>query len=573
MGPDRLPHCPFTPIGHTVGAVVEHLRFTFRGTGSVPLDERDPVIKYQTTGHLKTLETVTPSSSLPTRCGYRGISAGMAYPPLTFGLAMALAGTFPPAAFAQAQSTTVPASAATDGGFFGRLVQAYEDDFNRTLADPDAPPTRRPAPYPAQPLTSPPYPYADWTFGGSEVIGASLPNQVDSPLTTALWGGAGGQTLKDAGIQIYGWLNPGANVSTSSFRKNGNAPGGYDFAPNSVVLDQAALYVERVPDTVQRDHLDWGFRVSSLYGTDYRYVTARGVLSDQLLVRDRRYGLDFPMFYGEIYLPRVAQGMMIRVGRSISLPDIEAQLAPDNYMYSHSLLYTFDPFTIFGITASVQLTNNWMVQATLSSGNDIAPWVRHDPGAQPSATLCLRWNSEDSYNNVYACANNFNNGRWGYNNMQQPVVTYYHKFNEKWHVAWESYNMYQRDTPNSLNPNQPMGLPYPGYPAVNGPSGAYCSRAAYCTSKEYATLAYLNYQFAPMDNLTFRGEFFNDLNGQRTGFKTPYVETSVGVQHWFSPTIVMRPELTFYHATKATPFNNGAKRSEFIAATDLVWHF
>jgi hypothetical protein len=30
------------------------------------------------------------------------------------------------------------------------------------------------------------------------------------------------------------------------------------------------LYIERLPDTVQNDHFDWGF----LYSVDYRYTTA-----------------------------------------------------------------------------------------------------------------------------------------------------------------------------------------------------------------------------------------------------------------------------------------------------------
>jgi hypothetical protein len=94
---------------------------------------------------------------------------------------------------------------------------------------------------------------------------------VDSPLTAALWGLPGGNKLKDAGIQVYGWLNPGVNVSTSCGHKNGNAPSGYDYIPNAIEPNQAALYIERVPDTGQRDHMEWGFKISALYGAHYRY--------------------------------------------------------------------------------------------------------------------------------------------------------------------------------------------------------------------------------------------------------------------------------------------------------------
>lgn len=35
---------------------------------------------------------------------------------------------------------------------------------------------------------------------------------------------------------------------------------GYNIFPNRLDLDQAVIYLERVPDTVQTDHIDWGFR-------------------------------------------------------------------------------------------------------------------------------------------------------------------------------------------------------------------------------------------------------------------------------------------------------------------------
>jgi hypothetical protein len=34
---------------------------------------------------------------------------------------------------------------------------------------------------------------------------------------------------------------------------------------------------------VQNDHFDWGFRVTQLYGVDYRFTTANGYFSQQLL--------------------------------------------------------------------------------------------------------------------------------------------------------------------------------------------------------------------------------------------------------------------------------------------------
>ncbi|WP_164146277.1 outer membrane beta-barrel protein, partial [Serratia marcescens] len=84
--------------------------------------------------------------------------------------------------------------------------------------------------------------------------------------------------------------------------------------------------------TVQKDHIDWGFRIAPMFGTNYRYTAAYGLFSGQLLQRNSPYGYDIPMAYGELFIPQIAEGLLLRFGRFISLPDIEAQLAPNNYM-------------------------------------------------------------------------------------------------------------------------------------------------------------------------------------------------------------------------------------------------
>src|SRR5208337_4852335 len=99
------------------------------------------------------------------------------------------------------------------------------------------------------------------------------------------------------------------------------------YTPNLVQLDQAVIYVERVPDEVQQDHIDWGFRVSGIYGENYRFSVGYGPFSDQLVYHNHFAGFDMPMVYGDLYIPGLAEGVTLRFGRYISVPDIEAQLA------------------------------------------------------------------------------------------------------------------------------------------------------------------------------------------------------------------------------------------------------
>jgi hypothetical protein len=64
--------------------------------------------------------------------------------------------------------------------------------------------------------------------------------------------------------------------------------------------------------------------------------------------------------------------MNIRLGRFISVPGIEAQLAPNNYIFSHSLLYAIDPFTDTGLIATVKVNDQWLVQLGITDGHDVA---------------------------------------------------------------------------------------------------------------------------------------------------------------------------------------------------------
>jgi len=338
--------------------------------------------------------------------------------------------------------------------FMERLVNYYRLEWGHEAApsDPKAPPGRR-AYWPATPEAIPPYPFTEWPYGGSTSLGVTRPSSVDSPLMVALSNTSAGQWMNDNHIQVYGWVDPGGNLSTNTVR-GGNAPAAYGYNPNTVQLDQAVIYFERLPDTVQKDHVDWGFRIAPIYGENYRYTTAYGLWSSQLLNQNANNGFDIPMAYGEVFVPQVMEGLMIRFGRYISIPDIEAQLAPNNYMYSHSMTYTFDNYTNTGVQFTLAATKNWMFQAGVNVGTESLPWhvgqnitnpfpnavfsgttMAKDPGAQPSGTVGIRYTTDSGNDDINLVANGINNGTWGYNNLQWYGLTYYHKFNDQWHIS------------------------------------------------------------------------------------------------------------------------------------------
>jgi hypothetical protein len=492
---------------------------------------------------------------------------------------------------------------------FGRMFNYYRLEYGESGAptDPNAPPSRRDG-WPATPESTPPMPFTEWPYGGTQNLGTTRPSNADSPLMVGIANTSIGHWMNDNNLQLYGWVDGGFNVSSNSQKPGGNFPVAYAYTPNTAQLDQAVLYFERVPDTVQKDHIDWGFRFSVIYGENYRYTTALGIASYQLLKQNNVNGYDFPMAYFELYVPQIGEGGTdIRIGRFISVPDIEAQLAPNNYMYTHSLTYSYDNYTNEGIQFTTGVTKNLFLQLGVTAGTEAAIWqvgerianpdpnplfpgktMLKNPGAVPSITGCVRYDSDSGNDDINVCADAINSGTWGYNNLQWYGFTYYHKFNDEWHVSSEMYDLYQNHVPNALNPIAAAavasgGTPFsPQYIPFNAPGLATCSNASElsCTASALGVVSYINYSPDKLDNISFRPEFYDDMQGQRTGVKTRYIDFSLGWQHWLSPQIEFRPEIGWYESLNAKAFNGDSnagipptKNTTLIGASDVILHF
>jgi hypothetical protein len=498
---------------------------------------------------------------------------------------------------------------------FGRMWNYYKLEWGQSgpPADPNAPPSQTPG-FPRIPGTTPPLAYTDWPTGAMETIGDTLPNGADSPFMVAIANTSLGQWMQEWHLQLYGWINGGFNISSNQTQPAGNGPIGYTYTPNTAQLDQAVLYLDRWVDTVQTDHFDWGFRISGLYGENYRYTNSFGIGSYQFNGKNNINGWDPVMEYADFYWPQpfnhLVEGLEIRVGRYISIPDIEAQLAPNNLTYTHSLTYTWDNYTNTGIVSSWQVTPNLMIQAGITDGtetpiwhwgdtipnlmpnNPLYPGTRYnkDPGNQPSATFCVQYKWNNGWDTLYPCMDGLNDGSWGYNNVQWHGFTYYHRFNEQWHNDFESYYISENGVPNLRNPTalaifQGGGTPFsPQNVPFNAPNLAYCGNSSElkCDVHAIGVLDYINYTPDPLNNFTWRTEWYDDPDGWRTGTggRTQYYDIGLSWQHWFSPQIEVRPEITYWRSSGTAAFNGNPERgiaptkkntAEF--ASDLIFHF
>ena len=323
---------------------------------------------------------------------------------------------------------------------------------------------------------------------------------------------------------------------------------------------------------MQTDHVDWGFRSTALYGIDYRYMTAGGWFSDQLLKHNALYGWDPTEQYIDLYVPYVAQGLIVRVGRWIACPDIETQFAPDNYMGTHSILFTFDTYTQTGLWTTVMLNKQWTVQAGINAGNDMAPWYK---GAVPCGTVGVRWVSCDNKDSIYTMLNQIDSAEFrhfdqygqplGHDNFNYLVSTWQHNFCEQVHTKTEAYYMWQRDAELGGTPSAGPLKSFGG----GGGDGVLLPGL----SQTYGAVNYTMFQLSKQDFFTVRNEYWRDERGMRSGFPGTYTSHAVGLTHNFNSTLQMRPEIGYYRNWTNPAFDLGNSKGMWLYGVDVTLRF
>ena len=453
-----------------------------------------------------------------------------------------------------------------EGGCLFRLYKAYYDEFfpAKTNGEEETPePPRRAMP---SPWDSPPFPGSE--YQGGPLLGVPASDTV-YPVMKAIFGGPYGEEIKESKIQFTGWATASGNWSTA---KNANLPTSYWIVPNRYELDQLVFKLERVPDTVQTDHIDWGFRLIAMYGIDYRYTTAGGWASDQLLEHNLLYGWDPTEVYFNVYVPGFLGGTDVRVGRWIATPDIETQYAPDNYLGSHSLLFTYDTYTNTGVMVSQKINDQWMVQAVAMAGTDMAPWYK---GSLLTGAFGVRWVSQENNDSLYTWLNAINSaefrhfqqygGPLGHDNFNYLVTTWEHRFNKDVHTKTEAYYMWERNAEIGGTPADGPTKPFGG----GGGDGVTVPGL----SQTYGVLNYTMFGFTKNDYVTIRNEWWRDEHGTRSGFPGTYTSHTLGLSHNFNSVFQVRPEIGYYRNWTNPAFDLGTKNGIWLYGFDMTLRF
>lgn len=456
-----------------------------------------------------------------------------------------------------------------DGCFLFRLYKAYYDEFFPSKKETGEEEPEKPRRALPSPWDAPPFPNNE--YQGYPLIGVPAPDPDQYPIMKAIYGANTGwsECIKDSRISFSGWVNASGNWSTA---RNSNIPEVYWIVPNHYELDQLVFKLERYPDTVQTDHIDWGFRAVALYGMDYRYTMAGGWGSDQLLEHNLLYGWDPTEVYVNVYIPYFLGGTDIRVGRWIACPDIETQYSLDNLMGTHSLLFAVDTYTDTGIMLTQMLNKQWTVQAAIHAGTDMAPWYK---GSLLTGAAGVRWVAQDNNDAIYMWLNAINSGQFrhfqqygvplGHENFNYVVATWQHRLNKDIQTKTEAYYMWERNgelggTP-SLGPVKPFGGGGGDLPLIPG------------LSQSYGVLNYTAFAFTRKDYFTLRNEWYRDETGYRQGARGVLTSHSIGLSHYFNDVLVVRPEIGYYRNWTNPNFDNGTKNGIWVYGLDMTFRF
>jgi len=220
-----------------------------------------------------------------------------------------------------------------------------------------------------------------------------------------------------------------------------------------------------------------------------------------------------------------------------------------------------------GIMVSPTLSSQWSGKFMLANGNDV---FIGDPSEEMRFVGSVTWTSSSKKDTVtlgttlgrgkFNSSEPFNPATIGLqtepagrNNINVFDLVWTHQFSERFTYATELCYGYQ------------YGVP------ANVPGGIIAFGRTQGTAHWGSWVQYFIYNFT--DKLTgiTRLEFFNDFEGQRTGFEGLYTALTVGVQ--FRPTkdILIRPEIRYDHNNYSDPFEG--KSSLFTSAIDVLIRF
>jgi hypothetical protein len=376
-----------------------------------------------------------------------------------------------------------------------------------------------------------------------------------------------GALLDDSRTSVTGWTDASYTASTD---RVSNLPVTFNDRANTFLLQQFWIRVDR--SVVPSGTLEptFGYHLDVLVGSDYRWTLIRGLFNAQLdnsTGAQNLYGVDPIQFYGNAYVPTLFRGTEFRVGRVFNPWGYESLEALSTPLMSRSYAFFNTPFTFMGAEAITTLTPSWSTVVMLTNGNDVF-LVPYQEGRFVGK---LAYAAPDQRNTLQlGCSlgrGRFNAGApftpatvglaqepAGRNNFNAFDMVFTHVFNPAFTYVNETMYGWQTAVPVD-SPTIFGGIVRPG---SNSPGTAHWASSCH----------YLRATLSPRLGAILRFETFDDIDGQRTGFRGLYTAVTGGVQFRPRPWLLIRPEIRYDYNGESTPFEG--KHGLLTAGSDVL---
>ena len=346
-----------------------------------------------------------------------------------------------------------------------------------------------------------------------------------------------GTAFQTRGLSARGYTEANYNISNQTgqtVRKN-NLPQAMNYMGNQFMMEQSSITVEKLLD-YEKKEFQWGFNLTALAGTDYRFTTSNNLAAGQNTANGgfpNTYGID-PMTQGYLnaWLPGLGEGgTEVKLGKfwtTIFNESIDPTL---NRTVSRAVTFMSNPFTNTGVLATTKLNDRW----TMNNGAVMGADVFFGTAARFNYLGGLKYETEGAKDSI---AFNTMIGPSAYNQNLAVLtsydvfeILYSHNFNDDWNYTLDVM-----------------------YSFANNFQGTVTNRdgSTYVLNDEWANwygfVNYLTYNINDKFSTTTRVEFFDDCKGIRTGYAGLYSTFTQALTYKIKEGFWFRTELRYDYA-------------------------
>jgi hypothetical protein len=349
-----------------------------------------------------------------------------------------------------------------------------------------------------------------------------------------------GQCLEEKRLRVYGWIDPGYTYSSTG-------PGLLTVEPrenrfgNEFLLNQMAFVLER---QLKPGEFSWGFKSLYYAGADAALLQPKGGIDDP--PGNPRFSHDFRELYISAHLPILTEeGVDLKIGRQSTIIGYNSAMAPYRPFYSsdYQWFYSQDgawtgALSIWHINKQLDVLAGVTLGAntffTKRSENSICGIGQVNYWLQEEKKTLLSASVHFGENAIFAAP-----GRAG---DFDTVVEL--RVQQNWNEHFTQV----------IQSNMGWDANVPGVG-----TGAW-----------YGLWNLFIFHVNKTVDVNFRAEWFDDVNGTRTGFATNYEELTFGFDYHPCQWLRVRPEIRGDFSNNVPVFNNGNDRAQLTLAVDWL---